>query len=1088
MTFLDLPLRVLDPGALPPGPGRGHSGPLAVAVRLPLQFTVVRPADPAVDDPAPPRVLLVTEGTYPFQWGGVSTWCEALIAALPEVRFHLLAIEAYESAAPVFELPANVVDLHAVPLWGLQDVKETWREAGFSRLHASRRATTNAVLEAEFVPVLRRFLHGIFTGEASGAALAGEVHAIYRFLVDHDMNRTLRSRPVWQAWLDEATAAFDESAGFGVRPLALWELTTGFQWLSRWLFPLARPLPEVDVVHAAMAGVCSMVACVAKLEYGAGFFLTEHGVYLRERYLAEAERADSHFLKLLGLRYARRMTEMSYELADQISPCCDYNQRWELEAGATPGQLETIYYGVDSADFDAPCEGQTGLPRCVVWVGRINPLKDVETLLRAAAIVVRTRPDVTFRLYGSAPAEDADYEARCLALHEELGLDGSVVFCGYTSDPAAAYREGDIVTLSSVSEGFPFSTLEAMLCGRPIVATSVGGIPEQIEGAGIAVEPRDPAALAAGLLALLDDPLRCRSLGVAARERAQSKFAASRFRGAHYASYLRMSPRHSHWEVVDLDSRLQPVAPHPPRHLRSGSASSLDKLATEVRRRDPHPVDALEVAALIESAGVTDVIAAESYGYADTFRLADDVLGVLAAGRTAPDAAPDAAPDDVALPGSRLDTARHPMLALLPSIALLTAIWAFSTLGRWSGHQVLALTIGMTVGMLSTNGLSLAMGRRASMLISLGRISATRRFFLACGLVGLVSTAAVSGCLLLVPWRGLAFLTNEPATFVLAALALATVWLLAGTLSLLSVSGWTGVALAAGVVSGMVLAWCLAPLTSHHLTAAAALGWSVTVGLMLFALERSLRSRPTTLASAGSGLPSRGYLILEGLPYFWYGTFGVVIFFSVHLVGWVYLSPGSAGLTTLELGLFLPLAPTLLGAGLAERSLRRFWVRAAELQRTTPANTPHVFGAQLDSMYDEERQRYLRGLGLMSVSTLVVGEVLILTGWLRELTGYTEAFELQLLFVTSLLAYAVLGAAQFSAMFSLSWARCAAPLVAVVTGAVVTVFLALSLAALLGYAWVGPALFTGAACYGVLAELAVRRLFGCAHFYYPMAL
>jgi len=342
--------------------------------------------------------------------------------------------------------------------------------------------------------------------------------------------------------------------------------------------------------------------------------------------------------------------------------------------------------------------------------------------------------------------------------------------------------------------------------------------------------------------------------------------------------------------------------------------------------------------------------------------------------------------------------------------------------------------------------------------------------------------------LLLLDWQGLAFLSSERATFVVAALALAAIWMLAAALSLLSVSGWTGLSLTIGLSVLVAMDRSLRPVTVAHTTLAAVGGLATALALMVFALERSLRARPTTLASGGSRLPSRGYLLLEGLPYFVYGTFGVFIFFSVHVIGWAHLSPGSADLTTLELGLFLPLAPTVLGSGRAERSLRLFWVRASLLQTTIPAETPQRFGAELGTLYRQERRRYLRSITAMSLWTLVIGESLILSGKLRELTHYSDTRELQALFLASLLAYALLGSAQFSAMFGLSWSRCSGPLQAVLTGAVVTMVLGWWFASELGYAWLGAALLIGGACYALVSSLTVRRLFISADYYYVMAL
>jgi glycosyltransferase involved in cell wall biosynthesis len=286
-----------------------------------------------------------------------------------------------------------------------------------------------------------------------------------------------------------------------------------------------------------MGGICSAVAVVCQREHGAGFLLSEHGIYLRECYLAESETSGNLFGKVLKLAFARRMTELAYSHADAIAPCCNYNQRWERRVGAEQERLHTAYYGIDPDAISAREPEPRDRP-VVVWAGRIDPLKDVETLLRAAAIVARERPEVEFRLYGAAPLGNEAYNERCLALHAELGLDENVSFEGFSTNVPEEFARADLVVLSSISEGFPYSTLEAMLCGRPIVATAVGGMAEQVTSdCGRVVRPRNPETLAAAILDVLGNTEVCQALSIAARDRAVTMFGIERFRATHRAIY-----------------------------------------------------------------------------------------------------------------------------------------------------------------------------------------------------------------------------------------------------------------------------------------------------------------------------------------------------------------------------------------------------------------------------------------------------------------------------------------------------------------------------------------------------------------------
>ncbi len=98
-------------------------------------------------------------------------------------------------------------------------------------------------------------------------------------------------------------------------------------------------------------------------------------------------------------------------------------------------------------------------------------------------------------------------------LHRELGLGDRFRLAGSTDDPYDAFTGASLAMFSSISEGFPVAVLEAMACGRPVVATAVGGVPEALSGCGLTVRPGDYEGLATGVLHLLNDPVLLRRLG-----------------------------------------------------------------------------------------------------------------------------------------------------------------------------------------------------------------------------------------------------------------------------------------------------------------------------------------------------------------------------------------------------------------------------------------------------------------------------------------------------------------------------------------------------------------------------------------------
>jgi glycosyltransferase involved in cell wall biosynthesis len=485
-------------------------------------------------------VALVTEGTYPHYKGGVSTWCDMLVRGLPEVEFELISLVADPSAAPVFELPKNVARLTSVPLWGIGEVREQHRDLSVTAVLRQKRSASEATIRDRFLGPFRRFVNQIWNPYPDPAQVGRAMSEMADYFHRHDYDETMRSIPVWKCFLAESTTGYAQRLGNSTLGGSLLDVTDAMRLLYRWLAVLTVPIPDVDLIHAASGGLCSTLGVLGEMK-GAGFLLTEHGVYLRERLLSLARSDESHFLQLFQANFAQRVTEVSYFYADRITPGSNYNHRWEHRIGAASERIGTIYNGPDPSEFTPAWDHRPeDAAPIVVWLGRIDPLKDLETLIRAAAIVHQQLPKARFVLYGKAPKGNEWYEERCLKLRDELGLRETVIFAGFAASAEAAYNEGDFALLSSISEGFPYSVVEAMMCGRTVVGTDVGGVREALEGCGLVVEPRNPAEMAAACLALLRDRDLCRAMGRMARQKALDHFSVQQCNSAYLATYQRL--------------------------------------------------------------------------------------------------------------------------------------------------------------------------------------------------------------------------------------------------------------------------------------------------------------------------------------------------------------------------------------------------------------------------------------------------------------------------------------------------------------------------------------------------------------------
>lgn len=465
-------------------------------------------------------VLLTTEGTYPFVGGGVSTWCDLLCQELGDYDFTVMALTGSPAAELRYTLPQNISSVIQVPLWGMAEPAEHIDpRIGVAGIVRRRSGTSAGVVEEGFLPLMERLMAGLDGSDGDAASMMSVFEEMSAYFMEHDWGTTWKARSTWEAFRRSAL----EGRFGGVEP-TVWDMTTGLRWLHFFLMPLAVPLPRTTLVHATIAAFAAIPGIVAKQRWNTPFILTEHGVAVRERYLAVAQQDMSPWGGRFLIALSSLIARTAYAAADVVAPVADYNRRWEEQMGAAPEKIRTIYNGVDPGVFvprPRP-DGGAGRPT-VVAAARIFPLKDVETMIRAADVTRRSVPDVRYLVYGSLDA-DVPYVERCRALIEELDVGETFEFGGLHHSPADLYCEGDISILSSISEGFPYTVLESMSCGRPVVATDVGGVREALEGFGIVVPPRDPEALGEAAARLLLDPQLRAELGRRSREEVLARY------------------------------------------------------------------------------------------------------------------------------------------------------------------------------------------------------------------------------------------------------------------------------------------------------------------------------------------------------------------------------------------------------------------------------------------------------------------------------------------------------------------------------------------------------------------------------------
>lgn len=492
------------------------------------------------------RVLLVGEGTYPVTRGGVSTWTDQLIRGLPEVTFDVSVLTAGNTKA-AYDLPPNVNTVATIGMWGPVQAKRP--------IHRKQRAAFEAAWE-------------VICEHAFGQGDHEPHVALDAWL---ELTRPDLAQRLWWLLNDRRSLAMLDAARrrAGYAPTSGYELASSMAFVSRMIMPCAYPPVDTDIVHVTSLG-SSALAALPSFSQGVPIVLSEHGVYVRERLMALRNTQWPFVQRNVCAAFLRSMATIGYEAAATIAPVSDFNGRWAVALGADPAKVRTAYNGVDVDRF-RPIAREPARPT-MAFVGRIDPLKDLETLIRAVPRVVASVPDVEVQLVGPVPETNKAYAERLQSLIASLGMGDHVRFMGPTSDPVSAYSSGTIAVMSSISEGFPYGALEPMACGRAVVATKVGGVPEAVGECGNLVPSRDPDAFADACVDLLTDHVRRRALAKSSRQRVVRHFALGRMLDTFRARYrevcaeplpTRSSAGVAAPELAVPGSRLAPRIPMP---------------------------------------------------------------------------------------------------------------------------------------------------------------------------------------------------------------------------------------------------------------------------------------------------------------------------------------------------------------------------------------------------------------------------------------------------------------------------------------------------------------------------------------------
>ncbi len=474
----------------------------------------------------PANICLLLEGTFPFVRGGVSTWVKQMIEGMPHLSFSIiyLGAEASSHQEMAYPLPDNVVHLEThfllepreeeiEPAKWLGKLQAFASKAGNRKSRAAQFADNNALHTQ-----LRE------NNEVSNGSVAQGFSALMTgddALTDKDLHEQQGAWETIREKYHDAPEGLDFNHFF-------WTVRS----MHAPLFILAdivKQAPAADVYHSVSTGYAGFLGTLLKSATSSAFIISEHGIYTKERELDLAQvdwipesldpfkvglNDNMNYLRGVWIRFFASLGRMSYSTADHVFTLYEGNRQRQIVDGAAQDRLTIIPNGVDVDRFrqvrradDAP------VPPVLALIGRVVPIKDIKTFIRAMQIVRSEIPDAQGWLFGPED-EDEDYARECHMLVESLGLAHVVKFKGF-GKPEEIFPRIGLSVLTSVSEGQPLVVLEGFAAGIPAVTTDVGSCRELIEGidpvdkslgtAGSVVPIANAALFAEAAVALLSD-------------------------------------------------------------------------------------------------------------------------------------------------------------------------------------------------------------------------------------------------------------------------------------------------------------------------------------------------------------------------------------------------------------------------------------------------------------------------------------------------------------------------------------------------------------------------------------------------------
>ena len=448
-------------------------------------------------------IALLLEGTFPYVSGGVSSWVNQILQAYPEYRFAIVFLGSRREDYGDFRyaLPPNVVHFEQHYL--------------FDALHSNIQPAPSRG-HPEALAKAQEFLGALEAHDGSAESRAKVLAAMRSIALELQpggslpLEDFLHSEFAWDLIRDSYRRHCTDPSFVDF----FWTVRIMLQPL--WLMArIAHGLIPVRVLHTVSTGYAGFLGGLLHHSRGLPLVLSEHGIYTKERQIDllqstwirdnrnifQRDPMEVSFFRQMWIRFFDWMGRFCYGAADPIIALYENNRLRQVADGAAAERTVSIPNGIRIERF-APLRTQrpAEVPPVLCLIGRVVPIKDIKTFIRAMRRVVNRMPQAQAWVAGPT-AEDPAYADECQNLVDSLGLQANVRFLGMQKVEELLPKVG-VVVLSSISEALPLVILEAQAAGVPVVSTDVGSCRQLIDGLG----PEDQALGSCGRVVGIANP------------------------------------------------------------------------------------------------------------------------------------------------------------------------------------------------------------------------------------------------------------------------------------------------------------------------------------------------------------------------------------------------------------------------------------------------------------------------------------------------------------------------------------------------------------------------------------------------------